>query len=374
MMCADGWLKTVDLDSMTVKHVLRGYMRDWVDKSTVLINNRADVLTLTKHRHHLQIFNFSLGKVTKTIQQKGETLHKLNHVVANKGSTVAVSGTDDHRSLLVFDLQQTTHLYSLQASELHQPDLQFDEQITLAPNGRFMVLGGRICPRGSVPGTTEGIKHEGMLVYDLQQRQLVRYLQDNIARKLGWKYWVVRTLDDDRVLSCCLDTCARVHNIHTGEVLWRMEGKLSSPYPYLEPDCPLLVMKVMHRANTFSVYTLPQLSLLASFSMDHKVRINTFSVYTLPQLSLLASFSMDHKLGDFQLLPGVEEHFLAVHPKYPLPVVFTMHDPSRLNQTTSSVASCPLFDDKVLSHTLDLHNAAGTVADVTGEDINNDEN
>ncbi|XP_070204069.1 uncharacterized protein [Littorina saxatilis] len=348
----EGRLKVIDVDKMAVITSCQGRMGRSPVNCTWLVDGRKGVITLTCGSKHLKVYSMETGRVVAMLKQTEPNPKQIETVVVNEHSPLVVAETEDYDKLLVFNLKEQRHLFTILPEDMKQDSLILSDA-AITPDGRLLLLTGSIDLEGS---SGEKETESVIFVYDLEKRQLLHYLMDEV---MFWQYKAdkdckldtycntFKLLDDVRLISAHDDFLVRVFNFHTGEILCKLEGHLSAPDIYSQPSCPVLV--------THGTYS----------------EENAFRMWSKADFTPLASFSMDDELKDFMLLGEHSHKLLTTSTKFEEPVVFHVHGANRtalLGNEKPLTSHQEIFQGKKLSQTVAHLTKDEGVADASDPD------
>ncbi|XP_076472593.1 uncharacterized protein LOC143301994 [Babylonia areolata] len=327
-----------------------------VSVGTHLINGGKDVVTLTYGGRHLKVYSLATGKVIAMMRQTEPKLRQILGVTVNEQCTVAAADMDQEEYMLIFDLRQRQHMQTIRPPDLLQESVHL-AATSLTSDGRFLLTTGEKTLReDEYDDDSRGrlVSETVVKVFDLEKRHC-HALVDSEA---FWRYKrdpgcdldtycsSFRLLDSVRVLSSHDDNILRVFDLHSGEMLMRLEGHEGSPNIYSgSPNAPVVLTH-------------------GNYSQE-----NGFRLWTKEDLKPLASFSLDDEVEDFLLLGDHCSPIVANAKEREDPVLFHLHcpDSNSLPGNHAPLTSYPeVYKGKKMSHVI-----AGLTID-EGVDDDND--
>ncbi|XP_076462132.1 uncharacterized protein LOC143294641 [Babylonia areolata] len=322
----DRRLRLVDMDKMEVVTVFRRPQFQGC-LNRIPIRGGKELLVPTKSGYYLKIYDTATGEVTRFLMDEDETpkrhYPRIRVILVSKDSSVAIAWQSGW--FTVFDL--TTHKFKWVIGEELASSVPDDRKAAITDDGRYFVYA---TITDKIKETDIGRFDQCINVYDLHCGRVVRTLMDRVT---ALKYTVekgrdlektceissLRILDSTTILVAHEDNIIRVYNMHSGELLHRLEGHRYIPELSVRDDTPVFLSWV-------------------TSTEERSVKMWRKSDFTP-----LASFTSDTTMEGVTLLPGHGGDFLAFVKNTDTPVIFSVqgHKAGTVSGNSSPLSSWP---------------------------------
>ncbi|KAH3895797.1 hypothetical protein DPMN_019963 [Dreissena polymorpha] len=271
VMYLDRKVYLFDLEKMDVCFVFPGIVSE---QSVFRVTERKQLLVTSRGGKNLKLYNVTNGCVDAIIKT-GHTKNINGLEVNEPGTLAAVSLIKG--PIVLMNLVTYSRMYEISARTYRGDDsarsVDYPMMLFTRDSTRFFF------------GAYKGLDRTGdvnhLICWDLEQKQELFELCDRetqaeyeeVKSNKSTKITYVYRLDDDRIMTTCLDNVVRVYDVKTGKLLHRLTGHRTTVELALSDVTPyFLTYGRLQEENCIFLWDKATCSRVATFSLDETVK------------------------------------------------------------------------------------------------------